>query len=551
MQLLMFSEIGWDQSYLCTNCKRSQTKYGCHACSFRCELKPICAPCNDQLTQVKPEKEEETIVVDESPNTFPLIHEDEELVGLRLMLVYKIPQTEYLDDPWRVECELVNDLCAKFKLVQAQVGVLNCAEHLNVEVVIFSEAFVTEELEEMIPPVRRLRPPGGEAFAPRGDLAKLMNEMRHTVQNFGLNRAQKIELLDVVTISKYRDETQLPLQDAADVATRKSTCVNCGLQVVDWELGEHKRKECMKRPVECELGCGWRLLADELEDHRYYKCPKRTVVCPECREPLQAEALQEHQANSCMQRNVTCVCGSVMRFADLEQHQAEECQCRSIECNWCGAATQPQSLRQHKAVCPLARPMAEELRAACWKLQADEVRRLVLDLTPLEDKDREHGYTALHVAACVGDPAVVDVLLGARAVVDSQDHQQQTPLMRAAARGSFEVAHALLLARADPQAVDAQGLTALAVGTFSRQNRIQSLLMRYGADNDWDGGDTGKILRDEFEVERATLGGGEHYETEMAKIRAMFAPVEASPPHKKPLAVPTSPSAASEPGLSF
>ena len=100
MSLQMFSEIGWDGVHLCTNCKRVETRYGALACEFRCELKPISAPCYAQLTQVKPDAADEQIQPQENDEMFPEIREEEEVVAMRLLVSYKIPKDDYLENPF-------------------------------------------------------------------------------------------------------------------------------------------------------------------------------------------------------------------------------------------------------------------------------------------------------------------------------------------------------------------------------------------------------------------------------------------------------------------
>ena len=53
--------------------------------------------------------------------------------------------------------------------------------------------------------------------------------------------------------------------------------------------------------------------------------------------------------------------------------------------------------------------------------------------------------------------------------------------MRAAQRGAYATAQALVDARADLEAVDKDGLSALAVAMIHRQTRVGRLLLRAGA----------------------------------------------------------------------
>ena len=119
------------------------------------------------------------------------------------------------------------------------------------------------------------------------------------------------------------------------------------------------------------------------------------------------------------------------------------------------------------------------------------IRRLIhMAGTPLLHAADERGATPLHIAARVGQPAAVSMLLRARAVlhatdgtgstplaqaaaaanapcvrllleararVDAADHAKMTPLFAAVACGSLECVQLLCAAGADPQVVDAKG----------------------------------------------------------------------------------------------
>merc|ERR1719375_2788988 len=92
--------------------------------------------------------------------------------------------------------------------------------------------------------------------------------MKQQVARFGIPRAQRLALLDVVTVETSSAFGEvLPLQPPTDVPVRKCNCSLCGSQVVDWELGEHKKYECMKRPVVLQLQDGIKLLSGELMEN--------------------------------------------------------------------------------------------------------------------------------------------------------------------------------------------------------------------------------------------------------------------------------------------
>lgn len=93
---------------------------------------------------------------------------------------------------------------------------------------------------------------------------------------------------------------------------------------------------------------------------------------------------------------------------------------------------------------------ANDLHAACARGHALAVPELLGGLTPdavkelLRAKDKELGWTALHLAAAHGQPAVVEVLLQAGASADVEDDYGMTPLHLAAEEGCNESAELLV-----------------------------------------------------------------------------------------------------------
>jgi ankyrin repeat protein len=145
-------------------------------------------------------------------------------------------------------------------------------------------------------------------------------------------------------------------------------------------------------------------------------------------------------------------------------------------------------------------PSEEALMEAAYTGNLEEVRRLVLDGTPVDAIDAEK-HTPLMWAAFNGHTAVAEYLLDAGAELDAKDSSGRTalmyavsgpfaetvglllkrgadvnvqgtlegftPLMTAAAEGLAEVVRILLTAGADPDIKDKDGDTAL---TFAKQN---------------------------------------------------------------------------------
>jgi len=94
--------------------------------------------------------------------------------------------------------------------------------------------------------------------------------------------------------------------------------------------------------------------------------------------------------------------------------------------------------------------------------------------------------TPLTIAAENGDAATVRTLLARGADVDGKDSHGLTPLVRAARRGHFDAALALLDGGADPNRYDSvrtrPGWSPLMNAVHKSQGRIVQLLIEHGAD---------------------------------------------------------------------
>jgi len=97
-------------------------------------------------------------------------------------------------------------------------------------------------------------------------------------------------------------------------------------------------------------------------------------------------------------------------------------------------------------------------------------------------KDR-FGLTPLHIAAVVGQSAIAELLIANRADVNARDRDGQTPLHWAANRGNEEVAELLLLSHhADIDVKRNDGETPLELAVRANRKDIAALLLANRAD---------------------------------------------------------------------
>ena len=98
------------------------------------------------------------------------------------------------------------------------------------------------------------------------------------------------------------------------------------------------------------------------------------------------------------------------------------------------------------------------------------------------------GATCLALAASMGKPALLRLLLGSAKLGDAvnrpEEEQGFTPLMLAARRGSRECVELLLAAGADPAITNVQGKTALDIALVNKRAAVAELLQ---------GGAAGKV----------------------------------------------------------
>lgn len=132
------------------------------------------------------------------------------------------------------------------------------------------------------------------------------------------------------------------------------------------------------------------------------------------------------------------------------------------------------------------------LHLASWGLQKVKnskkplkfpaVLQLLLDAKAVPDAKDENCKTALHRAATAGSAESVAVLISGGANVAAADECRWTPLHYACSEGHLGVAKMLLEAKAKPSEENPPCLTPLAVATMENQVKMVELLMKHKAD---------------------------------------------------------------------
>ncbi len=129
-------------------------------------------------------------------------------------------------------------------------------------------------------------------------------------------------------------------------------------------------------------------------------------------------------------------------------------------------------------------PEEQVLMEAAYMGKLDEVRRLVLDGTPVDVTDPE-GRSPFMFAAFNGHAAVAEYLLDAGAEIDAKDSSGRTALMYAAS-GPFAETVGLLLKRGAEVNVQGtlEGFTPLMTAAAEGLADVVRLLLGAGADRD-------------------------------------------------------------------
>ena len=95
----------------------------------------------------------------------------------------------------------------------------------------------------------------------------------------------------------------------------------------------------------------------------------------------------------------------------------------------------------------------------------------------------DDGATPLYQAAANGHAAVVKLLVGANADMETKTNTHATPLVSAARNGKTDSVRALLELRADPNSRNGMGATSLHLAVFASHAECVRVLLDNGANS--------------------------------------------------------------------
>jgi len=125
---------------------------------------------------------------------------------------------------------------------------------------------------------------------------------------------------------------------------------------------------------------------------------------------------------------------------------------------------------------------APTLQSAVIMEDLEAIRTLYEQGADLEAPVQPSGAHPLHIAAAIGMPPVVNLLVDLGADLEARDTLGRTPLIQAAIAGNSAVVAVLLAAGAEADAAETHhGTTALHLAAFRDQRDIIDLLLDYGA----------------------------------------------------------------------
>lgn len=112
---------------------------------------------------------------------------------------------------------------------------------------------------------------------------------------------------------------------------------------------------------------------------------------------------------------------------------------------------------------------------------ATKITDLLLEQANINEKD-EYGNTALHDFADNGNLEGVKLLIEHKAVIDIQNEQGESPLMRAVIRQYKPIVQKLLAEGANPNLPNKSGYTSVHKAAFRNDLEIMKLLVSYDGD---------------------------------------------------------------------
>jgi len=112
----------------------------------------------------------------------------------------------------------------------------------------------------------------------------------------------------------------------------------------------------------------------------------------------------------------------------------------------------------------------------------DGARKALASGVPIDTIERQHGNTALMLAAYNNHSSVVDWLLASGATVDARCYEHNTALMKAAWSGATACVSRLVAGGADVNAVDKEAMTPLMIAAFHGHLDVVKVLSSAGAD---------------------------------------------------------------------
>ena len=113
----------------------------------------------------------------------------------------------------------------------------------------------------------------------------------------------------------------------------------------------HLTSNCQYVDTECFYGCAEKLEKYELEEHLKYFCPKRPVTCQYCNEEGEQQFIQGEHKKECLEFPIQCPnnCGKErLRRKNLKAHLSE-CPEEVVECNYYYAGCSKRAKRKFMA----------------------------------------------------------------------------------------------------------------------------------------------------------------------------------------------------------